>query len=73
MLCKSNWIKASAKCINVNVNVIRLLHITLIQCAQYSKDRLGVETISARLEKHQSWNALPEPQPHAVLTLWAVS
>ncbi len=69
MLCKSLWIKASAK----YVNVIRLLHITLIQCAQYSKDRLGAETISARLQKHQSWNALPEPQPHAVLTLWAVS
>ncbi len=37
MQCKSLWIKASAKCINVNVNVMqfysaRNLNISVLQC-----------------------------------------
>ncbi len=33
--------------------------VTLIQCEQQTKKRLCVETISALLEMHRSWNALP--------------
>ncbi len=34
--------------------------VTLIQRVQHSKNRLGAKTISALLQMHRSWNALPD-------------
>ncbi len=34
--------------------------VTLIQRVQHSKNRLGAETISALLQPHRFWNALPD-------------
>ncbi len=41
MQCKSLWIKASAKCINVNVNVIIFHNITILTVFWTNKCRLG--------------------------------
>ncbi len=38
MQCKSLWIKASAKCINVNVNVIQVLYLPVQNCVIWSPD-----------------------------------
>ncbi len=46
---------------SIHVHIYRKQYaVTLIQCVQYSKDRLGAETISALLQMHHFWNALPD-------------